>query len=345
MNSILLEVTRRSTVQPLVLSHTTPTTQTAPPMQHTAAGYSFNSLHIPSNVPRLPSSDSIDSRGFQPVNGQSYNKTLVVRIPRVQLQPQEKKQEQKALNELQQDHHEPVPAPPITSLIVRIPLKHVRLPWDYVPPPVSVSPPVPSELIVSVQLSEHVYLHRSHSSPSPLPSSTLDHTAADVPHPVKHVQTIPPVFIDPIPSEPYPRMQSPVRLKRYSNIVPDDSVIGIDGVVGSDNYWHGWAECIPGESLTVLPYVYIDGLSGYNEDQIWSSLDRQELTDCLQQHMSWWEVSIAWWLVFFFWCYVFFFVCFSIYYLIPRIKFQMSTKHFTNYSIIDYRSHLSKPGL
>ncbi len=47
-----------------------------------------------------------------------------------------------------------------------------------------------------------------------------------------------------------------------SRIMPNGAVSGVDGCHGPDGLWYRWTETIPGEdlSVTVLPYVYIDGL-------------------------------------------------------------------------------------
>ncbi len=43
--------------------------------------------------------------------------------------------------------------------------------------------------------------------------------------------------------------------------MPDGAIVGVDGCHGHDGLWYGWMEAIPGKefSVTVLPYVYIDG--------------------------------------------------------------------------------------
>lgn len=234
-----------------------------------------NSVRVPNTLPRLPSSESVSSHAvtspaIPSVNGQSCSRNFIVKIPRDQLPSQEKKQEQKPLTELLQ-----YPSP-ITSLFVRIPLRHVRLPWDCVTPTSLCAPTpslVPSELIVSIKFSDRISLPNN-SFHVPLLNTTGATPVAN------NIQIVSPFINDPVS---YPIPHTPVRLKSYSEVVPHGSVLGVDGVVGAeDSCWHGWADCIPGiESLTMLPYVYIDGLSEYNDPCSWFGLEIDELADCL----------------------------------------------------------------
>lgn len=52
-----------------------------------------------------------------------------------------------------------------------------------------------------------------------------------------------------------------------SRLGPEESIPGVHGCIGHDGLWYSWADPIPGDdsSVTVLPYVYIDG---------WETIDR-----------------------------------------------------------------------
>lgn len=50
--------------------------------------------------------------------------------------------------------------------------------------------------------------------------------------------------------------------EEQSHTIPVSAVPGVDGCHGHDGLWYRWTQSIPGEdlSVTVLPYVYIDGI-------------------------------------------------------------------------------------
>ena len=90
----------------------------------------------------------------------------------------------------------------------------------------------PLSLIVSVTTS---VLHRH---PPPLPGQELDDLTA------------------------WDTLASETVSTSRSREMPEGSVVGVDGCLGRDGLWYEWTEYIPGEelSVTVLPYVYIDGV-------------------------------------------------------------------------------------
>ena len=59
---------------------------------------------------------------------------------------------------------------------------------------------------------------------------------------------------------------TPTASKR-PRLMPTNSVPGVHGCVGHDGHWYRWTEAIPGEesTVTVLPYVYIDGWTTVEE--------------------------------------------------------------------------------
>ena len=228
------------------------------------------------STPRLPQSSLAYNRLEQAtpinphahqVNGQN-NGDLVISLPLKRFSKQHKEQTLDCTTPPALEH----PESPVTSLIVKLPLRLIRLPWEQQTTHPLI--PLPTQLIVSIQLSvlknipDESISRMSFLSPKAV--SSLQQTTKQVlPKPVsstgKAIRLAPP-------------------LDGFKGQIPSDSIEGVNGCLGNDECWHTWEECIPsvGGAVAVLPYVYIDGLTGYDEEQTWCSLDMTELTNVLE---------------------------------------------------------------
>ena len=218
---------------------------------------------------RLEQATPINSHAHQ-VNGQN-NSDLVISLPFKRLSKQHKEQTLEHTTPPTLEH----PESPVTSLIVKLPLRLIRLPWEQQTTQPLI--PLPTQLIVSIQLS----ILRNIPVENISQTSFLPSTIPKVPsfqHSTKQV------LPKPVSSTGKAIRLAPPLDGGLKGQIPSDSIEGVNGCLGSDECWHTWEECIPsvGGAVTVLPYVYIDGLTGYDGEQTWCSLDMSELTNVLE---------------------------------------------------------------
>ena len=224
---------------------------------------------------------------FQAVNGQNINNDLVISLPLQRITKQQQQQQRQQDNQID------------TSLIVKIPLialKRITLPCEQhaTPPPINSS--LQSiELIVSINLSllKNITINNNYESDHSRQVHRLQQPSAHIENSLTTFvcKTEPAeTFLDKAGSRQSHSVGKTIhnaaapsgRLKSIMEI-PNGSSIGIDGCIGSDGVWYGWEDHVPSQDETVgiYPYVYVDGLTGYDKEQMWSSLDTNELTSIL----------------------------------------------------------------
>lgn len=205
----------------------------------------------------IAATKNIDLSAMPISNGMSHD-PLIIRLPLTQL-PQQ-----------QTTEDEP------TNLIVSIPLDAVRLSWQ-------PYPAIPPSLIVSIKRSllsrtvgqaqsrdqliqkrEHDFVSVDSTLYSVSPSKSITTLQC---HSVQHIKSEDESMDVDSPNVFSLHIGAPSgRLKSLGP--PNDCVIGIDGCQGDDGLWYSWTESIPsmnGLSVTVLPYVYIDGYEESND--------------------------------------------------------------------------------
>ena len=231
------------------------------------------------------------------VNGQ--NNDLVISLPLTRITKQQKEQQreqqkQQQTEQQREQQKQQQTEQDITSLIVKVPLQLITLPWErHVTPP--VLPPQPSplsqpvELIVSIRLSlfKSIAVNCEFDRTKQVPPS-IENTSTilckreslsnskEKKESCRHQGHVTSVGKTIHPAAPSGR------LKGYDEL-SESHEVGVEGCVGSDGLWYGWEDCIPseGEMVSIYPYVYIDGLTGYEKEQTWSSLDTEELTNSI----------------------------------------------------------------
>ena len=283
---------------PQTLTQPSPPSSSSSLATHTPHLSSPDKIGLPNLVDhlKLSQNDSIspeamptDSQSSQ-VNGKNQNSNLIISLPldRITKQQQHQRQRQQCSEESQ--------LVTSLSLIVKVPLNLIKLPGRHDAPPLLSTPSSPpiSSLLVSFRLSLIKALTVETDSSSSKDnhfsmtfsrdSSVLSNGVSSPATPFVEVkkELIGPPTPEVPPTFPPPRAAPPIRLK-HSSGVPTYCTIGIDGCMGNDGNWYVWTDPIPslGDEVTVLPYVYVDGLSGYEQEEVWSSDDRQELTRIL----------------------------------------------------------------
>ena len=132
------------------------------------------------------------------------------------------------------------------------------------PPSPPLTPPTASlshhALIVSIPRSLLATPTLVTAATKALPSTTQqvrgkETVPGKLPGPSSHDSSNPLLAIS--PEQPVGRLKS-----LQSPLLPPDCLPGFNGIVGDDGCWYSWTDIIPHDkpTVTILPYVYIDGL-------------------------------------------------------------------------------------
>ena len=147
-----------------------------------------------------------------------------------------------------------------------------RTPSPSLPPPPPLPPPSPPLPPPTASLSHHtliVSIPRSllatptliTAATKALPSTTQqvrgkETVSGKLPGPSSHDSSNRLLTIS--PEQPVGRLKS----LHSPSLLPPDCLPGFNGIVGDDGCWYSWTDIIPHDkpTVTILPYVYIDGL-------------------------------------------------------------------------------------